>query len=170
MVRVPQTITRFSHRRAGRFRTRNACCGPRRVRNCVVPGFRRKGRRSARNGRSADSCRGEQVPLAWPAERVLTLVIDRAVFGQETFEKVLAEPALHLITWQKGYAGGGWVGDRSPVRTPGGLPRRPLGLHMGRGLRPHAGQGYDQSLSSIAIRKMYLTTETQGRRGTQKAR
>jgi hypothetical protein len=46
--------------------------------------------------------------LAWPAERVLTMVIDRAVFGQETFEKVLAEPALHLITWQKGYAGGGW--------------------------------------------------------------
>jgi hypothetical protein len=46
--------------------------------------------------------------LGWPKDKPLTLVIDRAVFGQETFEKVLAEPALHLVTWQKGYPPGGW--------------------------------------------------------------
>jgi hypothetical protein len=46
--------------------------------------------------------------LGWPPERILTVVIDRAVFGQETFEKILAEPALHLITWQKGYRPGDW--------------------------------------------------------------
>ncbi|MEI8256858.1 MAG: hypothetical protein WCJ30_14390 [Deltaproteobacteria bacterium] len=46
--------------------------------------------------------------LAWPTDRPLTVVIDRAVFGQETFEKILAEPALHLITWQKGYRPGDW--------------------------------------------------------------
>jgi hypothetical protein len=46
--------------------------------------------------------------LAWPPDRTLTVVIDRAVFGQETFEKILAEPALHLITWQKGYRPGDW--------------------------------------------------------------
>lgn len=52
--------------------------------------------------------------LEWPAERVLTWVVDRGILGQEVFEKVLATPTLHLITWEKGYpaqsgppAGGG---------------------------------------------------------------
>ena len=44
----------------------------------------------------------------WPAERVLTAVIDRGIFGAEVFEKVLADPALHLITWQKGYVAQSW--------------------------------------------------------------
>ena len=51
--------------------------------------------------------------LGWAQAKALTLVIDRAVFGQETFEQVLAEPALHLITWQKGYRAGGW--DKAKV-------------------------------------------------------
>jgi len=46
--------------------------------------------------------------LKWPAERGLTLVVDRAIFGKEVFEKVLADPALHLITWEKGYAKQAW--------------------------------------------------------------
>lgn len=46
--------------------------------------------------------------LAWPAERVLTWVVDRAIFGKEVFEKVLADPALPLITWEKGYAAQNW--------------------------------------------------------------
>jgi len=46
--------------------------------------------------------------LGWPLDKPITLVIDRAVFAQETFEKVLATPALHLVTWQKGYPSGGW--------------------------------------------------------------
>ena len=46
--------------------------------------------------------------LKWPAERVLTFVVDRAIFGKEVFEKVLTDPALHLITWEKGYAQQAW--------------------------------------------------------------
>jgi hypothetical protein len=46
--------------------------------------------------------------LNWPAERVLTAVVDRGILGAEVFEKVLADPALHLITWQKGYGAQSW--------------------------------------------------------------
>ncbi|MEK6572873.1 MAG: hypothetical protein AABZ58_00970, partial [Chloroflexota bacterium] len=52
-----------------------------------------------------ERCRKE---LEWPAERVLTWVVDRAIFGKEVFEKVLADPALHLITWEKGYEAQSW--------------------------------------------------------------
>ncbi len=46
--------------------------------------------------------------LGWPAERCLTWVVDRGIFGAEVFEKVLADPALHLITWEKGYEAQSW--------------------------------------------------------------
>ena len=46
--------------------------------------------------------------MKWPAERVLSWVVDRAIFGQEVFEKVLADPALRLITWEKGYRRQDW--------------------------------------------------------------
>jgi len=46
--------------------------------------------------------------LDWPKERIMTCVADRAVFGQEVFEKVLADPFLHLITWEKGYTAQSW--------------------------------------------------------------
>ena len=46
--------------------------------------------------------------LAWPAERVLTWVVDRGIFGKEVFSKVLANPVLHLITWEKGYEAQNW--------------------------------------------------------------
>lgn len=46
--------------------------------------------------------------LGWSADKVLTLVVDRGIFGLEVFEKVLAEPGLHLITWEKGYEPGQW--------------------------------------------------------------
>jgi len=46
--------------------------------------------------------------LGWSSERVITLVVDRGVFGLEVFEKVLADPSLHLITWEKGYQPGQW--------------------------------------------------------------
>ena len=35
--------------------------------------------------------------LDWPLDKVLTLIVDRAVFGLETFAKIQADPALHLI-------------------------------------------------------------------------
>jgi len=46
--------------------------------------------------------------LEWPAERVLTWVVDRGIFGKEVFAKVLANPVLHLITWEKGYTAQNW--------------------------------------------------------------
>jgi hypothetical protein len=51
--------------------------------------------------------------LNWPLEKVLTLIVDRAVFGLETFAKIQADPALHLITWEKGYqADGSWPAEK----------------------------------------------------------
>jgi transposase len=52
--------------------------------------------------------------LKWPAERVLTFVVDRAIFGKDIFDKVRADPALHLITWEKGY-------ERQDWPPPGGI-------------------------------------------------
>jgi hypothetical protein len=46
--------------------------------------------------------------LAWPAQRVLTWVVDRGILGKEVFAKVLANPALHLITWEQGYEAQAW--------------------------------------------------------------
>jgi hypothetical protein len=52
--------------------------------------------------------------MKWPKERVLTFIVDRGIFGKEVFEKVLADPALHLITWEKGYQRQNWP-------PPGGI-------------------------------------------------
>jgi hypothetical protein len=52
--------------------------------------------------------------MKWPKERVLSFIVDRGIFGQEVFEKVLADPALHLITWEKGYQRQNWP-------PPGGI-------------------------------------------------
>ena len=46
--------------------------------------------------------------LQWPPERVLTMVVDRGIYGAECFEKVIADPHLHLITWQKGFVAQAW--------------------------------------------------------------
>jgi len=46
--------------------------------------------------------------LGWPADRVLTQVVDRGIFGDEVFERVAADPYLHLITWEKGFVAGPW--------------------------------------------------------------
>jgi len=52
--------------------------------------------------------------MKWPAERVLSFVVDRGIFGKDVFEKVLSDPALHLITWEKGY-------EQQPWPPPGGI-------------------------------------------------
>jgi hypothetical protein len=52
--------------------------------------------------------------MQWPAQRVLSFVVDRAIFGREVFEKVLADAAVHLITWEKGYQAQAWP-------PPGGI-------------------------------------------------
>lgn len=46
--------------------------------------------------------------LEWPQARVLSWVVDRAIFGREVFEKVLNDAGMHLITWQKGYQAQSW--------------------------------------------------------------
>ena len=46
--------------------------------------------------------------LNWPADRVLTQVVDRGIFGDEVFERVVADPYLHLITWEKGFVAEPW--------------------------------------------------------------
>lgn len=46
--------------------------------------------------------------LLWPRERVLTFVVDRGVYGQEFFQKVIEDPQWHLITWQKGFVAQTW--------------------------------------------------------------
>lgn len=51
--------------------------------------------------------------LDWPLDRVLTLIIDRAIFSLDFFSTILAHPALHLITWEKGYqAEGSWPAEK----------------------------------------------------------
>lgn len=52
--------------------------------------------------------------LDWPKERIMTCVADRAIFGQEVFEKVLSGPLLHLITWEKGYTQQSWPPPGGP--------------------------------------------------------
>ena len=46
--------------------------------------------------------------LGWTPDKVITIIVDRAVFGKATFDRVLAEPAIHLVTWEKGYRPGQW--------------------------------------------------------------
>ena len=41
--------------------------------------------------------------LEWSQERVLTFIVDRGIYSNEVFNQVLADPSVHLITWEKGY-------------------------------------------------------------------
>ncbi len=50
--------------------------------------------------------------LGWGLDIVLTMVADRAIYSAAVFEDVLADPALHLITWQKGYEAQPWEPER----------------------------------------------------------
>ena len=55
--------------------------------------------------------------LELPADRVLTFVLDRAIFGEEVFERIIADPALHLVTWQKGFVAGAWDPQKVSGKT-----------------------------------------------------
>lgn len=46
--------------------------------------------------------------LGMEADRVLTLVFDRGIHGQETFDEIINDPALHIVTWEKNYRQGCW--------------------------------------------------------------
>ena len=41
--------------------------------------------------------------LEWSQERVLTFIVDRGIYSNAVFNQVLADPAVSLITWEKGY-------------------------------------------------------------------
>ena len=65
--------------------------------------------------------------LQWPAERVVTSVVDRGIFGEEVFEQILADPRHHLITWQKGFVAGKW----EAAQVSGSLKLTRLRNHSG---------------------------------------
>ena len=46
--------------------------------------------------------------LQWAPGRILTFIIDRGIYSNDLFTKVLADPAIHFITWEKGYVSTPW--------------------------------------------------------------
>jgi hypothetical protein len=50
------------------------------------------------------------------------MVVDRGIFGADLFAEVISDPALHLITWQKGYEAQAWPPEK--VSGSFGLERR----------------------------------------------
>jgi len=62
--------------------------------------------------------RARQV-LDWPQNKQITLIMDRGIFGMEVFEKILAEPLVHLITWEKGYDKGQWCVNENRRKSAG---------------------------------------------------
>jgi hypothetical protein len=46
--------------------------------------------------------------LGWDDQRVLMMVLDRAIYSGEVFDVVLADPTLQLTTWEKGYEPQPW--------------------------------------------------------------
>ncbi len=59
-------------------------------------------------GRYATVISAMRSALEMKADRELTLVFDRGIYGQETFGKIIEDPALHIITWEKNYRQGCW--------------------------------------------------------------
>lgn len=55
--------------------------------------------------------------LQWPQDRVITYVVDRGIYGEDVFERVIADPTLHLITWQKGFVAEAWDSAQATGRT-----------------------------------------------------
>ena len=59
--------------------------------------------------------------LQWAPTRVLTFVVDRGIYSNEVFTQVVADPGVHLITWQKGYVAEPW--DAAAVSGAYGLEK-----------------------------------------------
>ena len=53
------------------------------------------------------TARARQV-FQWPTDRVITYVLDRGIYGEEVFERVISDPSIHIITWQKGFVAETW--------------------------------------------------------------
>jgi len=59
-------------------------------------------------GRYATVISAMRSALKMDAARELTLVFDRGIYGQETFGKIIEDPALHIVTWEKNYRQEPW--------------------------------------------------------------
>ena len=59
--------------------------------------------------------------LQWEPSRVLTFVVDRGIYSNDVFAQVMADPTVHLITWQKGYVAEPW--DAAAVSGTFGLEK-----------------------------------------------
>lgn len=57
---------------------------------------------------------GFRATVGLPPDADLTFVVDRGIYGLDTFRRILAEPGLHLVTWEKGYARDAWPEGRPP--------------------------------------------------------
>lgn len=48
--------------------------------------------------------------------QVITVIVDRGIYSYDVFQEVIADPNLHVITWEKNYKPSEWKKD-SPTRT-----------------------------------------------------
>ena len=62
--------------------------------------------------RTFDLLQRFRTELEFEETKTLTIVIDRGIFGAETFGKFIDHPHLHLITWDKDYRQDSWKTDR----------------------------------------------------------
>lgn len=46
--------------------------------------------------------------LQWSPDQALTYIIDRGIYGLEGFKRILDEPTIDFITWEKGYTAPAW--------------------------------------------------------------
>jgi hypothetical protein len=42
------------------------------------------------------------------SEETVTIIVDRGIYGHQSFESVIEDPSRHIITWEKGYKSKGW--------------------------------------------------------------
>jgi cell division protein FtsB len=45
--------------------------------------------------------------------QVITVIVDRGIYSYDVFQEVIADPNLHVITWEKNYKSGEWNKDSS---------------------------------------------------------
>lgn len=53
-------------------------------------------------------CREFRSVIGFNRKTALTFIIDRGIYGLETFKDIIKTGNTHIITWEKGYKGGTW--------------------------------------------------------------
>jgi hypothetical protein len=59
--------------------------------------------------RYSETIKKMRTDLSLQNDQVLTMVLDRGIYGMETFEQLISDAHLHVITWEKNYETGHWV-------------------------------------------------------------